>query len=296
MNNIISNTVIPNPYPFNLTNGLSGPLFTITAIGGFDISQNFPMITLTSINPIQKYDLTQTVQIVIDVNVFNNKLGNYNFNTNTFTNDYIVLNYQEFAQDVSSINQIISVGSLSTLYNDFSNFVNNYFNYGSGLPSILSSGTPFTYNNNIFDASSLIYLIDLSGALSGSIRINNINQLLQYTIDSNIFGNRAPTGNILYNNGLISHGFQDGDLILISPSMNSSGIVANFNLTLDNTNLNLNSGNLYNYNIGPISSVQSDGQDVNSTATTTTYNANINNIKITRSAPLLLILKNFPYP
>jgi len=271
MNNIISNTVIPNPYPFNLTNGLSGPLFTITAIGGFDISQNFPMITLTSINPIQKYDLTQTVQIVIDVNVFNNKLGNYNFDTNTFTNDYIVLNYQEFAQDVSSINQIISVGSLSTLYNDFSNFVNNYFNYGSGLPSILSSGTPFTYNNNIFDASSLIYLIDLSGVLSGSIRINNINQLLQYTIDSNIFGNRAPTGNILYNNGLISHGFQDGDLILISPSMNSSGIVANFNLTLDNTNLNLNSGNLYNYNIGPISSIQSDGQDVNSTATTTTY-------------------------
>lgn len=284
-------SITPNSYPLNLSSGLSGPLYTITGIGGFDISQNFPKITLASVTSITKYDVTNAVQVVIDVNVFNNKLGEYNSTTNRFQNDNITITAAEFLQDVSSANQIVSVGYLSSIYSDFAVFTNNYFNYSSSLPSIFSSTAPFSYNNGIFNSSAFINIInahtpDSSGgyiqALSGSITINNINQLIQYAHDSNIFGNRVypPTS------ASISSGFKDSDLIFISPTVTSAatGIRAYLNLNIDTSLISYdNTSHSYSTTTG-------------SGALTTVSQAVINKINITRYVPLLLILKNFPYP
>jgi hypothetical protein len=293
--------IVPNTYPLNLTNGLTGSFNSISAIGGFNINKTLPTILLASTTPIKQFDLTSTVQIVIDVNVFNNKLfaGGYNSSTNDFSNNSITINSTDFINDLSSISQIVSVGSLSSVYSDFSNFVNNYFNYGSGLPSILSSGT-YSYGNNVFDASALINIIDSSNT-SGSITINNVNQILKYALDFNTFGNRPKTNGMFFNNGSISHGFQDGDLILIGPgplastssqmlSTTSTGIVLTLNLSLNSSSIVLPDPNSsYPYSTTN-SIVQAITGDV-STYTNTYYNANINSIQITRFAPLLFILK-----
>jgi hypothetical protein len=275
---IESSNITPNTYPLNLTTPLTGNFNTIFAIGGFNITQTLPTITIDfSDNIIRNYNLLDTVQIVIDVKRFNNKLGNFNTETDKFQNDTIVYHYSEFVQDVSSINQIVSVGRLNTLYIDFLNFVNIYFNSGSGLNSIFSSTTPIPVSNVFFDASAFINVIQ-TGSLSGSITIKNVNLLLHYAFNSNVFGNRSPSLNVL-----ISDGFKDGDLILIYPSIINPGISILLDLSLDTSELLLNTSNpLYQFNTN----------DSTSNGTTTIYNANINNIKVTRSAPLLFILKD----
>jgi len=286
-----SSNITPNTYPLILKNPLTGnfiPLTgnfnTISAIGGFSTTQILPSIILQSSgNIIQNYDLIQTVQIIIDVEIFNSKLGNFNHGKSMFQYDSIGLYFNEFVQDVSSINQIVSVGSLSTLYGDFSTFVNIYFNSGSGLNSILSSTTQIPESNVLFDASALINVIQ-TGSLSGRITINNVNLLLQYAVESNIFGNRPPSSNVS-----ISDGFKDGDLILIYPSIINPGISVVLDLSLNTSQLSLNNLNTnypYRYNTN----------DPTTNGTTTIYNADITRIKVTRSAPLLFILKNFPYP
>jgi hypothetical protein len=275
-----SSNITPNTYPLILTSPLTGNFNTIFAIGGFNITQTLPIITIdSSDNIIQNYNLTDTVQIIIDVNRFNSKLGDFNPVTNMFQNDTIVYHYNEFVQDVSSINQIVSVGRLSTLYIDFSNFVNIYFNSGSGLNSILSSTTSIPGSNVFFDASAFINVIQ-TGSLSGRITIKNVNLLLQYALDSNVFGNRSPSLNVS-----ISDGFKDGDLILIYPSIINPGISVLLDLSLDTSQLLLNTSN-------PSYPFSYKTNDPTINGTTTINDADITRIKVTRSSPLLFILKD----
>jgi hypothetical protein len=180
--------------------------------------------------------------------------------------------------------QVISVGTYRTLYSDFINYVNNYFSYAGGFTSLFASVPSFDYNNGIFDANAFIALINQSPVngipqITGTITIYNVNNLIQYAVDQNVFGNRPIVPS---NNGSqksISGGFKDGDLILVP-----AGTTITLNLEID-----LGSTNIPTSGLNQISSSTTLYGNHNYTVSTT---AALNQIHRVLTAPLLFSLKN----
>jgi len=215
------NRVIYNP----VNNSYSGYIYAITARGGFTINQTFSTIHLVVANPIFKYDVTNSLQIYFDVNIFNSKLGN--FNNGFFENDSITISASEFLANLTTTN-IISLGLFYNFYSDFISSVNNYFNYANGFTPIFSSQYKYISNgidySNSLDNNTFIDFINSRKNnitdLSGSITISNINNVIKCAVKNNIFNNR---------NGInTSAGFVEGDIIFIN-----EGILATLSLDLD---------------------------------------------------------------
>jgi hypothetical protein len=235
-----------NPYPI-LSSYYSGLFYAFIAQGGYTLAQGFDTIKLAIEEPITQYDITQAVQVQFDVRTFNTKLGTlkdanninvtdttYNPALDRYPVDTITLSAAEFVAGMSA-SQVISVGTYSSMYSDFNYYVNTYFGYAGGFSSLFSYNTSYDYNNGIFDADSFMNLIteqtiDASGAyvnkVTGSITIYNVNSLLRYAVDSNVFGNRDPVNGETASdpsnraNYGLEDGFVDGDLILIPAGTN----------------------------------------------------------------------------
>jgi hypothetical protein len=135
-------------------------------------------------------------------------LGVWDTGTSKFDKEYIIITANSFVTDISNNfeknpSSIISLGALATLYSNYNNFVNSYFNYANGF-NILFSYTQYNYNYGNFNNKDFITLIS---DLSGQVTINYINEMLTYIDTHNTFGNRL--------NHAVSDGFVVGDLIYI---------------------------------------------------------------------------------
>lgn len=258
-----------------------GFFYAFYGSGGFTMDQCFNTIKLTQPNPLLRYDVTKALQVKFDVRTFNAKLGLYKdannigitsttFNpvTDNFSINEITINADEFVSGLTK-EQVISVGSYSTMYSDFKQLVNTYFGYAGGFSSLFSQASEFDINNGVFDASALINIINPYSnpagenvkQVTGSITISDINSLLKYAIDRNIFGNRNTQSSVgnssdtsanytgasttqeenYYNSNYgMADGFIAGDLIFIP-----AGTTIKLHLVIDSENFNpLN-------NIGP---------------------------------------------
>lgn len=235
----------------------NGLFYAIVAMGGYTIEQGFSTIKLALEKPMTRYDLTQALQVRLDVRDFNKKIGvikdvnnigildsSYNPSLDRFPIDTLTLSAAEFVSGMSS-NQVISVGTYSTMYRDFNEYVNNYFGYAGGFASLFSNSTNYAYNNGVFDASSVMNIItsrviDSSGeyvnSVTGNIIIYNVNNLLRFAVDSNVFSNRDPVnGNTAsdptnHANYGLADGFYAGDLILVP---NGTTITLNLGIDLE---------------------------------------------------------------
>jgi hypothetical protein len=298
----------------------TGNYFAFTASGGFFMQQGFQTISQLTEASFNSYDMTNAVQVLFDVSRFNSKLGitkdasnsvitstSYNETTETFPNDSITISSTDFKTGISSPSKIVSVGKYSTLFSDFINYIHMYFGYAGGFASIFNSGTTYDICGGVFNADSLYKLINQSSAnsgngvyvsdLSGSITISNINQLLRYAVDGNIFGNRDPSGNngsrkasdpsFNYNYG-VGDGFMAGDLIFVP---NGTQITLNLNIAaeayLPINNIGASSSSLATLNTNQQNTYRSDG--FSGTETTTASLTNINRVV---TAPLLIRLAN----
>lgn len=210
---------IGNPY--------TGMVYAFYGSGGYTIDQCFNTIKLIPESKIYQYDVTNAVQVLFDVRTFNEKLGifkdannqyitysSYDINRSVYTTatqnnelntdtapilDTITLSANEFVNGLVT-NYVMSVGTYNTLYRDFIEYVNTYFGYAGGFSTLFSSASDFDLNGGIFDASSMINIINpyytASGEqvkpLTGTITISNINSLLEYAINTNCFNNRSP--------------------------------------------------------------------------------------------------------
>ena len=226
---------------------LYGLQYAMGASGGFFIKEGFPTINLVPL--LNKYDVTNALQVTYDVRKFNQLLGlikdasnqyivNTEFNplTDSFPNDTIILNAADFVANMSS-NQVISVGAYSTLYSNFDEYVNAYFAYGNITP-LFASGVSTDYYDlfkGVFDASSFMHIITeqtpdpITGAyvsdVSGSITIENVNKSILYLVFYNIYGNRNSEGGAYFHpsnqtNYTVADGFIDGDLIFVPDGTN----------------------------------------------------------------------------
>ena len=286
--------VTGNSNPAGLTGvygrATTGPVYCIQAYGGYSTTQQFDTIHRLTETVIGRFDVTGSVEILMDVRLFNNKIGiakdaqninvlnggttssYYSDVSNMLNIDSFSISASEFVYDLSAngnTNSIISVGVLSTIYSDFSNYVATYF----GMPNLPSTGTvnpneygfatlfsnspDFNPNGGVFDKAAFINLMnagrtttgtggvtgtmgtDGSGAsitdLSGSITVAGITQLLRNAVDANPFNNRNPTNGTTASdpydrsNYGVTDGFLADDLFFIP----SSGIKVTLTLAID---------------------------------------------------------------
>lgn len=282
-------SIIVNDYVQYATPGYNdtyyGNVYAITAQGGYSINQQFDTRILQQVQAVSQFDVTNSVQVLYNVATFNRKIGVYNSVSNLYPNDTITLTASEFVAGIDT-SKVISVGAYTSLYSDFISYVNQYFNYASGFTTLFDSESAFDYNRGVFDASAFVHIIsgdapDPSGGyisnLTGTIQIYNINNIINYSTTSNIFGNRDPT---MYDGDTIPKGFIDGDIILIP-----QGTTATLNLEL----------NIATTNISP-NAVNQQSSSVNRYGLTS-YNisssASLNHITQTVKAPLLIRLTDF---
>jgi len=296
-----------------------GRYFAFTASGGFTMEQGFQTIEQLVEASFNTYDMTNAIQLLLDASIFNKKLGitkdaansvvlstNYNKTTQTFNNDSITIQSSDIITGLSAKKQIISVGKYSTLYSDFMNYIHMYFGYSGGFASIFNKGTTYDICGGVFNTQTLFNLITSSATssqngvyktdLSGSISVSNINKLLRYAVDGNIFGNRDPSGNNGSNNAAdpsfnynygVGDGFMAGDLIFIPNGMQ---ITLNLNIASEAYLPINNIGSSSSYLNSLMSSQQSSFEYNNYYSISTT--ASLTNINRVVKAPILIRLAN----
>ncbi|MFY7731336.1 MAG: hypothetical protein ACOVRN_17585 [Flavobacterium sp.] len=205
----------------NGTQQIIGRSFVIDASGGFSIQQSFPEIPVAT-----EFFVQNALQIRIGVDNLNKKLGitkdpanenvlefNHDVSNNKYNTDTISITAAELLSIVKTDN-ILSMGSLSTLYSDFNYTVLEYFGAPYGFSSLFSGEEHYNINNGVFDASALVHIINggtfnFAGSyvsdLSGSITIQNLTEVINNVCDRNPFNNRPVEDERTYADGFIAN-------------------------------------------------------------------------------------------
>jgi hypothetical protein len=227
-------------------------VYAFGATDGFVMERQFEDIALRPADAIQRFDAVDSVQVTVAASVLNAKLGTFDTVDDCFKIDdeevsEITFTSDDFRTALASTEDVISVGSLSTLYSDFKTYVGTYFGFNGGFETLFAAATEFVIDgDDVFDADSLVALIGGEAAgeepatpytkiMTGSITISNITKLLRYAVDSNCFGNRVPSGTDPTDetNFGVNNGFLANDIIWVP-----AGITVTLRLAIDPESFN----------------------------------------------------------
>jgi hypothetical protein len=227
-------------------------VYAFGATQGFVMERQFEDIALRPADAIQRFDAINSVQVTVAASVLNAKLGTFDTADDCFKIDdeevsEITFTSDDFRTALASTEDVISVGSLSTLYSDFKTYVGTYFGFNGGFETLFAAATEFVIDgDDVFDADSLVALIGGEAAgeepatpytkiMTGSITISNITKLLRYAVDSNCFGNRVPSGTDPTDetNFGVNNGFLANDIIWVP-----AGITVTLRLAIDPESFN----------------------------------------------------------
>ena len=160
------NNIIPNDASF------VGLFYAYNASGGFVMEQGIANTVIVPYEQINRYDMTNTLQVAYDVRVFNEKIGLYKDSQNitvlessynnllgSFPTETITLSATEFSLAMQPSN-IISVGFYNSLYSNFIKLLNAYFGFPQGFNSLFSIQSQIDINNGVFDASAMVNLMN----------------------------------------------------------------------------------------------------------------------------------------
>jgi hypothetical protein len=230
----------------------STTVYAFGATDGFVMERQFADIELREADAIQRFDPTNAVQITVAASVFNAKLGTYDTEDDCFKTDDEEVSEITFTSDdlrtaLASEEDVISVGTLSSLYSDFKTYVGTYFGFNGGFETLFAAATEFLIDDDdLFEKDSLVALIGGAAAgedpatpytkvMTGSITISNITKLLRFAVDSNCFGNRVPSGTDPADetNFGVNNGFLPNDLIWVP-----TGIEVTLKLAIDAESFN----------------------------------------------------------
>ena len=226
-------------------------VYAFGATQGFVMERQFEDIALRPADAIQRFDAVNSVQVTVAASVLNAKLGTFDTVDDCFKIDdeevsEITFTSDDFRTALASTEDVISVGSLSTLYSDFKTYVGTYFGFNGGFETLFAAATEFVIDeDDAFEADSLVALIagtagedpatPYTKVMTGSITISNITKLLRYAVDSNCFGNRVPSGTDPTDetNFGVNNGFLANDLIWVP-----AGITVTLRLAIDPESFN----------------------------------------------------------
>jgi hypothetical protein len=296
--------------------------------GGYSTTKGFDTIVQKDETSIASFDITGAVEVYYDVRTINNLIGiqkdisnidvtssNYYDNENDILlNDNFVISADMFVKGLNNslvptknVENVLSVGSLSSMYSDFAQYIALYF----GLPSITSNDADgqgiakglatlygndynFNPNNGIFDGRALLDILNAvpvnstnasQRELTGNIELVNITSSLRNAVTTNPFGNRTRDTGVTASdetnrsNYGTSDGFFEGDVIYIAGgpkaadgALPSSGYYGN----------GYNDGILFSLNLAVDPNVRAVNGDVDP----------VNLITRSVGAPLVIHLKN----
>jgi hypothetical protein len=289
----------------NINDILSGTIYSLLGLGGFKAERGLQDISMNPLTKISSYDVTNSVQVLFDVRTINTKLGItknadnsavidpqviYDATTGKIATDVFVITARDFITGVTNSNQVLSVGRLSTLYSEFNTYLSSYFTIGNGFNTLfdLSNNNGSLYT--VFDASGFIQIMNGSTRnnigqytldLSGSITVNNINEILDYLVYQNPFNNRNGESVAIDNSPYVKQGFIEGDLLFVP-----NGISVTLNVNINNNNIHLNYVGQTGQNTLDSNSNYSNGYFSSNLSHTET------NIKKVVTVPLLIKLVN----
>jgi hypothetical protein len=213
----IIQSILNPPPPLN-DRAYSGYYYAFFGAGGFSTDQSFNPIILNEQGSasFQLYDVTYAIQVQFDVRTINEKIGlikdasnivvldsSYNVARDKFPTTSIDITASEFVNGMST-SQVISVGAYQTMYNEYMESVNRYFFKIPTLEdSLFSAASTNDISNGQFDADQFMELIHQQvdpshqyvDPLSGFVTLSNVNELLRFAVDSDVFGNRVPLPN-----------------------------------------------------------------------------------------------------
>jgi len=290
----------------------TGVAYVLDSIGGFSIDQTFSQIQLSNGLPISKYNVSEAIQIKYNVRTMNEKIGVIKDQNNDqvlqviyydpmnenliddFGNikDTVTVTSSDFLKSLTTDN-IISMGKMSTLYNDFNYTVMQYFGAPAGFSSVFQNVSQFSINQGIFDASAFVSLVNsitfdnATGSvitpLNGYFTIKNLNSHLRFICGSNVFGNRPTNG---YNGSSYTpfNGFMSGDLIYIP---NGISITLNVGIEAEPYNFPSNKGTLNLKSVDSMINYSKPQMNIHKVTTST-----ITDITQTYSVPILIVLQN----
>ena len=303
----------------------SGSVYALGATGGFTMERGFDDIKLAASSEPLNVDVTNSVQVLMDVATFNAKLrlvknpANTAVETSSFdeVNDYftkldgtelneISLSATELKNGITKSRQVISVGKYSTLYSGFQSYVATYFGFDGGFSSLFTAASEFAIDtDNHFDGASFKRLLNgetkatagnYISDLSGSITISNITKLLKYAVNANTFGNRTPIADLAQNSSGTAvdpvdknnYGVEDGFI-----AGDLIWVPAGTTVTLV---LKIDTESFAPLNNQGVSNASSTAQSQSTTFTSTNFtmatSATTELIKRTCTAPLLIKLVN----
>jgi hypothetical protein len=185
---------------------------------------------------IYSYDVTQSLELLMDVRIINTKIGITKDISNstviTPLSEYYDVSTQSFLQDSFSITpsdisytilsgNVISTGAFSVIYEQFSEYVSAYFGKRSvGFSSLYDYPV---IDHPIFDASALIHMVRSSGSsdglgafisdFSGNINVYGVTNILNNLCHYNPFNNRDISSTSV-------EGFKENDLIYAPSGQN----------------------------------------------------------------------------
>ncbi len=207
----------------------------ILATGGFGLSITFPEVAFLDekLSIISTFDTTNTIRISFDVRLFNEKINLYknadnttildtSFNSTTgrFPAVNIQVEFNEFKNNITP-DRILSLGSFTNIYKDFSFQVKKYFHFPLDS-KLFTTSSISELNQNTFDTTEFIRTLDdtitdVSGnevsAFSGFFSLSGINPMLTDLVANDTFSNRS------LNNYTVEDGFIAGDKILVVPGI-----------------------------------------------------------------------------
>lgn len=289
----------------NLHYVYDGSFYAFTASGGFIMEQTFPDLSYNMDGMFERFDVTDAVQVLFDVRIFNEKIGLIKDASNDeiidssfdwlihggFPNDTITITANEFTANMAE-NQVISLGRYTTLYSEFSEYVRTYFGYYGGFASLFRGSSSFMINkDSLLDPSGFMHLItayenldtgEIVTDLSGEIQISNINNLLRAAVIRNTFGNRHKNNE----GNLPTDGFMSGDIIFIP---NGTDVTIKLNIASEAF---LPMNNFGDQNLPE--HTQNNSYSSPDKLYSADYFASISQLKRVSRAPLLIRLANLP--
>ena len=307
----MSNTYLTSPNT-QINGKYTGVAYVLDSIGGFSVDQTFSQIKLSDGLPISQYNVSEAMQIKYNVRTMNEKIGVIKDQNNdqvlqviyfdpvkeNLVDDFgidrntVTVNSSEFLKSLNT-NNIISMGKMSTLYNDFNYTVMQYFGAPAGFSSVFQNVSQFSINQGIFDASAFVSLVNsitfdgITGSvispLDGYFTVNNLNSHLHFICGSNVFGNRPIKG---YNGKNYSpfNGFMPGDLIYIP---NGISITLNIDIEAEPYTHASNKGTLNLKSIDSMVNYSKPQMNIHKVTTST-----ITDITQTYSVPILIVLED----
>lgn len=200
--------------------------------GGFSVQQDYPNIEIHDTSISNQYQVADALQIEYSVSRINTKLGitkdennettlftEYDVSNDTLINDEVTITAEDILDYITS-DKIISMGKLSTLYEDFNYTVLEYFGAPDGFASVFSGEESYyDVNKGVFDEEALIQLFNkydfnINGTyvsdLSGYFKVSRVTNSMKYAANNNVFNNRPTESSIGPADGFIA-----GDLIYI---------------------------------------------------------------------------------